>query len=63
MFVTFLRIVVMAIAVTLVNGRGAVAQVTEPAAATHKHYESAPQANQPGGRLMRHKARALPTWR
>ena len=34
--------------VTLVGGSGAMAQVTAPAAATHKHYESAPQASQPG---------------
>jgi tetratricopeptide (TPR) repeat protein len=41
-------IALVASTVTLVGVSGAAAQVAAPAAATHKHYESAPQASQPG---------------
>ncbi len=48
MIVKFPRIALVAGAISLVSGPWAAAQVAQPAAATHKHYESAPQANQPG---------------
>ena len=48
MFVKFPRIALVAGVITMVSGPWAAAQVAQPAAATHKHYESAPQASQPG---------------
>jgi tetratricopeptide (TPR) repeat protein len=50
MVVKFPRIALVAGVITLVSGPWATAQVAQPAVATatHKHYESAPQANQPG---------------
>ncbi len=48
MFVKFTRTALVAGVVSVVSGPWAAAQVAQPAAATHKHYESAPQALQPG---------------
>jgi tetratricopeptide (TPR) repeat protein len=50
MLVTLRRVVAVAIPIALPLGSSteAAAQVAEPAAAIHKHYESAPQASQPG---------------
>src|SRR5262245_58817503 len=48
MVVKFPRIALVAGVATLLSGPWAAAQVAQPATATHKHYESAPQASQPG---------------
>ncbi|MGD9903747.1 MAG: tetratricopeptide repeat protein [Vicinamibacterales bacterium] len=48
MFVKFPRIALVAGVVSVLSGPWAAAQGTPPAAATHKHYETAPQASQPG---------------
>ena len=57
MVVKFPRIALVAGVVTLVSGPWAAAQVAQPAAATHKHYESAP-AGQPAGPQRRAGAAA-----
>jgi tetratricopeptide (TPR) repeat protein len=48
MFVKIPRIALVAGAVSVLGGPWAAAQSQPPAAATHKHYEAAPQAAQPG---------------
>ncbi len=48
MFVTSRRIALVAGVVSVLSGPWAAAQSQPPAAATHKHYEAAPQASQPG---------------
>ena len=48
MVVKFPRIALVAGAISLVSGPWAAAQVAQPAAATHKHYDVAPEAAQPG---------------
>src|SRR5688572_18407248 len=42
------EIAIVAGVVSVVSGPWAAAQVAQPPTATHKHYESAPQASQPG---------------